>query len=148
MNQAVSIVGTEANTRRGILTLKYPIEHGIVTNGNGMKKYIWYHTFTMNSVWTQKNTPSSSIADTKLRTMISIHRFTKLNFYWEELKYTNTHYWNVFFKIYIFFNSTKNSWLRDMGNYWRYAVKLTTINQSYIDINTWHVHFIVNYDLN
>ena len=59
MNQAVSIVETEANTRRDILTLKYPIEHGIVTNWNGMKKYIWYHTFTMNSVWTQKNTPSS-----------------------------------------------------------------------------------------
>ena len=29
---------------RGILTLKYPIEHGIVTNWDDMEK-IWHHTF-------------------------------------------------------------------------------------------------------
>ena len=28
----------------GILTLKYPIEHGIVTNWDDMEK-IWHHTF-------------------------------------------------------------------------------------------------------
>ena len=29
---------------QGILTLKYPIEHGIVTNWDDMEK-IWHHTF-------------------------------------------------------------------------------------------------------
>merc|ERR1711957_35488 len=30
--------------KRGVLTLKYPIEHGIVTNWDDMEK-IWHHTF-------------------------------------------------------------------------------------------------------
>jgi len=37
-------VGDEAQARRGILALKYPIEHGIVTNWDDMEK-IWYYTF-------------------------------------------------------------------------------------------------------
>jgi len=37
-------VGDEAQAKRGILQLKYPIDHGIVTDWDDMEK-IWHHTF-------------------------------------------------------------------------------------------------------
>ena len=37
-------VGDEAQSKRGLLSLKHPIEHGIVTNWDDMEK-IWHHTF-------------------------------------------------------------------------------------------------------
>ena len=37
-------VGNEAQVKRGILSLRYPIEHGIVTNWDDME-HIWHHTF-------------------------------------------------------------------------------------------------------
>ncbi|KAH3757194.1 actin, cytoplasmic 2 [Pelomyxa schiedti] len=36
--------GDEAQSKRGVLTLMYPIEHGVVTNWDDMER-IWHHTF-------------------------------------------------------------------------------------------------------
>jgi actin len=44
MNHKNVYVGDEAQSKRGILSLKYPIEHGIITNWDDMET-IWNHTF-------------------------------------------------------------------------------------------------------
>lgn len=39
-----SYVGDEAQSKRGVLSMKHPIEHGIILNWDDMEK-IWHHTF-------------------------------------------------------------------------------------------------------
>uniref|UniRef100_A0A1I8FQ44 Actin n=1 Tax=Macrostomum lignano TaxID=282301 RepID=A0A1I8FQ44_9PLAT len=43
-DRSTAYIGDEAQSRRGVLALKYPIEHGVVTNWDDMEK-IWHHTF-------------------------------------------------------------------------------------------------------
>jgi len=43
-SQKEHYIGEEAQKKRGILTLKYPLEHGIVTDWGDMEK-VWHHAF-------------------------------------------------------------------------------------------------------
>eukprot|EP01084_Bolivina_argentea_P065636 119646_1 len=44
MGQKDLFVGDEAQSKRGVLAVSYPIQHGIVTNWDDLEK-IWHHTF-------------------------------------------------------------------------------------------------------
>lgn len=44
IEQEDHLVGDDAQAKRGVLTLRYPIEHGIVTNWEDMEK-VWHHAF-------------------------------------------------------------------------------------------------------
>jgi len=44
MDTKEAYVGDEAQVKRGVLSLRYPIEHGIINNWEDMEK-IWHHTF-------------------------------------------------------------------------------------------------------
>lgn len=50
MGQKEFYVGDEAQAKRGILSLSYPIAHGIITNWDEMEA-IWRREFKQNKLW-------------------------------------------------------------------------------------------------
>ena len=58
MDQRGSYIGDEAQSKRGVLSLKYPIDQGILPNGDDMGK-IWHHTFYIEASCDARRTPCS-----------------------------------------------------------------------------------------
>ena len=63
MGQKDAYVGDEAQSKRGILTLKYPVElhHGNITNWDDMEK-IWHQTFNNELCIAPKEQPTMFVA--------------------------------------------------------------------------------------
>ncbi|XP_054838874.1 actin, clone 302-like isoform X2 [Eublepharis macularius] len=71
-------IGLEAQANRGILSLRYPVEHGIVTSWPDMEK-IWRHTY-YNELMLKPSTRPALMTEAPLNPLANREQMTKLLF--------------------------------------------------------------------